>query len=459
MIQSERVKVLNSNDVKNRDYVVYWMQASQRAEFNHALEYAVSRANKLNRPLIVCFCLTEFPEATLRHYVFMLEGLKETQRRLLGRRIRLIVRKESPETAIAEVAKNASMVVVDRGYLRIQRNWRDNVARNISCPLVHVESDLIVPVEEASAKEEYSAATFRPKISTKLERFLVPVKEITPSANSEGLEMDSCSIESIENALSHLRINREVDSSKYFPGGTQQARMLLQTFIEGKLAGYADTKNDPSEDMLSNMSPYLHFGQISPLFVALSVRNAEGPGKGSFLEELVVRRELSANFVFYNPNYDSFEGVPKWAKETLEDHVHDKRRYIYSLQELENAETHDEYWNSAQKEMAIRGKMHGYMRMYWGKKILEWTTTPQEAYRRAIYLNNKYELDGRDPNGFAGVAWCFGKHDRPWGTREIFGNIRYMNSEGLERKFDMSVYVKNVERLRQTNTSSVEGAR
>jgi deoxyribodipyrimidine photo-lyase len=195
------------------------------------------------------------------------------------------------------------------------------------------------------------------------------------------------------------------------------------------------------------MSPYLHFGQISPLFIALEVKKTKSPGIEAFLEELIVRRELSMNFVFYNENYDSFEAIPEWAKKTLKTHQKDKKPYVYTLEELEKAATHDPYWNATQKEMVIQGKMHGYMRMYWGKKILEWSKTPEEAFRNTLYLNNKYELDGRDPNGFTGVAWCFGKHDRPWGERPIFGNVRYMNDKGLKRKFDADEYVKMIKNL------------
>ena len=195
------------------------------------------------------------------------------------------------------------------------------------------------------------------------------------------------------------------------------------------------------------MSPYLHFGQISPLYIALKVLKSDSPGKAAYLEELIVRRELSHNFVFYNHKYDRFDFLPHWARNTLTFHSRDKREYVYSLKEFENAETHDVYWNAAQMEMVITGKMHGYMRMYWCKKILEWSKNPKEGYRIALYLNNKYELDGRDPNGFAGVAWCFGKHDRAWGERTIFGKIRYMNDAGLKRKFDPERYVEKVNQM------------
>jgi deoxyribodipyrimidine photo-lyase len=199
------------------------------------------------------------------------------------------------------------------------------------------------------------------------------------------------------------------------------------------------------------MSPYLHFGQISPLYVALKVSKTSSAGKDSYLEELIVRRELSHNFVFYNNSYDKFACLEPWAMRTLNFHCRDKREYVYTFEQFEKAQTHDPYWNAAQKDMVITGKMHGYMRMYWGKKILEWSRNPQAGFKIALQLNNKYELDGRGPNAFAGVAWCFGKHDRAWGERSVFGKIRYMNAAGLKRKFDADAYVKKIEALEKNS--------
>jgi deoxyribodipyrimidine photo-lyase len=219
----------------------------------------------------------------------------------------------------------------------------------------------------------------------------------------------------------------------------------LDNFIESKLDRFADLRNDPSMEYTSNMSPYLHFGQISPLYIALKVSKTDSPGMESYLEELIIRRELSMNFVYYNPKYQSIDCLPSWALKTLNEHEKDQRNYTYAQMELEEADTHDPFWNAAQKEMVYTGKMHGYMRMYWGKKILEWVQTPREAYHIALYLNNKYELDGRDPNGYTGVAWCFGKHDRAWRERKIFGKVRYMNDKGLQRKFKIDKYVDRVD--------------
>jgi len=445
MIQKERIKSLNRNSIRKGAYVLYWMQASQRTEYNHALEFAILKADELRRPLIVFFGITDhFPEANERHYTFMLEGLREVKESLKERGIQMVVLHKSPEIGVIQLAKKSSLTVVDRGYLKIQKQWRNDAANQMDCPLIQVESDVIAPVEETSPKEEYAAATIRSKIHKKLNYFLVPLEENDPIINSLSMDFDFFDISNIGKAISKLRIDGSVQKVDFFKGGTKEAKKHLELFLEGKLNRFPELRNDPTLDYLSHMSPYLHYGQISPLFIALKVKETRSPGVEAFLEELIVRRELSMNFVFYNEKYDSFEGLPEWAKKTLKAHQRDKRQYLYSLEEFENAKTHDPFWNAAQKEMVVRGKMHGYMRMYWGKKIIEWSKTPEEAFRTALYLNNKYELDGRDPNGFTGVAWCFGKHDRPWGERPIFGNVRYMNDKGLKRKFDADEYVKMI---------------
>jgi deoxyribodipyrimidine photo-lyase len=448
MIQRERIRALNSNKTRTGEYVLYWMQASQRVEYNHALEYAIRRANESGLPVVVFFGITDrFPEANLRHYRFMLEGLREVSIALSGRGIRFVVRHVAPAAGAVEMARRASMVICDRGYLRIQRNWRAHAAGRIGCPIVQVEGDVVVPVEEASPKEEYAAATMRPKILRKLDVYLTPLRQSAPRKSSMRLRFDSVDIADLEGVLASIRTSGKVPVSDHFHGGTAEAKRRLDLFLRGRLDRFAEMRNDPGAGCLSHMSPYLHFGQISPLYIALRVGRRKGPGPEAYLEELVVRRELSMNYSYYNHLYDSFDGLPEWCRKTLLAHAKDRREYIYGRSDLERFRTHDPYWNAAQKEMVLTGKMHGYMRMYWGKKIIEWTETPREAFETALYLNNRYELDGRDPNGFTGVAWCFGKHDRPWRERPIFGSIRYMNDRGLERKFDIARYVRRVERL------------
>jgi len=447
MIQKERIKTLNNNPAVSGKYVIYWMQASQRTECNHALQYAIKEANEKNIPIIVYFGLTDsYPEANRRHYYFMVEGLKEVAESLSGQGIKMVIEHKSPDEGITLFAKQASMVICDRGYLKIQRRWRDYVAKNIKCPLIQVEADIVVPVEEASLKEEYSAATFRPKIIKQLPKYLKKLDEQKPKIDSTEYDYPSIHISSIENTLADLKIDETVPEVVVLKGGTSHAKQHLQQFIDHKLPTYSKCHNDPNANCLSNMSPYLHFGQISPLYIALQVLNKSTLSE-SYLEELIVRRELSINYAFYNEHYDSFIGLPKWAKNSLYKHKKNPREYIYTLDDFEKAGTHDPYWNAAQIEMLKTGKMHGYMRMYWGKKILEWSTTPEEAFSTAICLNNKYELDGRDANGYTGVAWCFGKHDRPWAERFVFGNIRYMNANGLKRKFDTDTYVDYIKHI------------
>lgn len=456
-IQDERIRNLNDNETSDGDYVLYWMQATQRVRYNHALGYAVGKANALNLPVVVYFGLTDdFPEANVRHYRFMLEGLKETAAELEELGMQMIAVRTSPPDGAIELSKGASLAVVDRGYLKVQKSWRETAARGMDCPLIEVESNVVVPVEEASDKEEYAARTIRPKINDLLDKYLVDFDLATPDRDSLDLEVrgDSLDLDDPGGLASSLDVDRSVRPVDSYHGGYENARRRLDDFVEVKLDSYPEESNDPGKDYLSGLSPYLHFGQISPIEIALTVQEAGGPGVDDFLEELIVRRELSMNFVHYNEDYDDlWKSIPGWAEESLKEHAEDNREYLYSPEEFEDGKTHDPYWNAAQLEMNLTGKTHGYMRMYWVKKILQWTENPQSAYEIAIYLNNKYELDGRDSNGFTGVAWCFGKHDRAWKEREVLGKVRYMSAGGLERKFAIDDYVVRIEALR----SEVEG--
>ncbi|MCE9589851.1 MAG: deoxyribodipyrimidine photo-lyase [Planctomycetes bacterium] len=453
MIQPERIRRLNAQPVVRGRYVLYWMQASQRAGCNHALEYAIARANGLGVPVVVAFGVTgDYPEANERHYAFMLEGLACVARDLKKRGIQFVVRHGSPERVAVEAAKGASLLVTDRGYLRHQHAWREHVAGHVGCEAIQVETDAVVPAETVSRKEEFAARTIRTKIHAHLKTFLVPPRETRPKQGSLAMRFnapDRLDIEDVDGTLERLKIDRSVRRVRDYVGGADEADKLFTAFLHRKLADYATLRNEPSLDCVSHMSPYLHFGQVSPLDLALRVEESAAPraAKDVFLEELIVRRELSINFVLYNERYDTYGCLPAWARATLRDQAGDRRAHVYSPDEFENAETHDPYWNAAQREMVLTGKMHNYMRMYWGKKIIEWSATPQEAFATALHLNNKYELDGRDPNSFAGVAWCFGKHDRPWTRRPVFGTVRWMNDKGLERKCDIKAYVTKVESM------------
>ncbi len=450
MIQPERVQYLNEEYPARGRYVLYWMQQSQRSRCNHALELAVREADRLKVPVLAVFGITQrFPEAQERHYAFMLEGLAQTRAALAERGIKLVIRLESPIEAVASLSTSAALVVTDRGYLRIQRSWRERLARLLPCRLVQVESDVVVPVEVASGKEEYAARTIRPKIHGRLDDFLRPLEETEPRRDSLRMRVSGLRASRPDSMLERLSVARRARRTSHYPGGEQEAQKRLALFLKDGLSAYARAHSDPGLDVQSNLAPYLHFGQISPLDMALSARaaHADSESTDAFLEELIVRRELSMNFCFYNREYDSWECLPDWARKTLKKHARDKREYVYDEKTLERGRTHDLYWNAAQTEMRLTGKMHGYMRMYWGKKIIEWSRSTEEAFRTALRLNNRYSLDGRDPNSFAGVAWCFGKHDRPWKERAVFGQVRWMSAQGLERKFDMESYVRRVAAL------------
>lgn len=452
IIQTERIQRLNSRETAAGDYVLYWMQQSQRAEFNHALEYAVERANELNQPVLVMFGLMDdYPEANLRHYTFMLEGLREVQQSLAGRGIKMVVQRGRPSRVALAAGKRASLIVCDRGYLRHQKAWRNELAKDAGCRVVQVETDVVVPVEVTSGKAEYAARTIRPKIHNNLDRWLAALKTAPVRKDSLNLKVDGVALDGPEELLRGLRIDSGVAPvSPLFRGGTSAAREHFGNFLDRRLSHYSENRNQPQTDDVSCMAMYLHFGQISPLYLALQImENESAPqeNRDDFLEELIVRRELACNFVHYTGDYDSFSSLPQWARTTLAEHAGDEREPLYSPEQLEQAETHDAYWNAAMNEMRFSGYMHNYMRMYWGKKILEWSASPEQAYDTTLALNNKYFLDGRDPNSYANVAWIFGLHDRPWKERPIFGKVRYMSASGLERKCDIGAYVRKVEAL------------
>ena len=448
-IHPERIQRLNDTPVRKGDYVLYWMQQSQREAWNHALEYAVDQANQLGLPLVTGFGLTDtYPEANLRHYAFMLEGLAETAAALADRGIQLVVLKGPPPDVALDLGKEAALIVCDRGYLRLQRQWRRKVAQNAGCQVIQVETDVVVPVAAASDKAEYAARTIRPKLHRVLADFLMPLTARVVKKSSLHLSFPGLDPANPEMLLENLSLDNTVSRvSRFFTGGTSHAKKRFHIFLENSLEMYDRHSNQPQTNDISHMSPYLHFGQISPLYLAMALMNVQASladARDAFLEQLVIRRELAVNFVHYTPNYDSFDVIPGWANNTLADHEPDPRQYIYSEKQLADAATHDPYWNAAMQEMTCTGFMHNYMRMYWGKKILEWSPTPKQAYETTLALNNRYFLDGRDPNSYTGVAWLYGIHDRGWAERAIFGKVRYMAASGLERKCDINAYVDKI---------------
>jgi len=445
---NERCQTLVEKDNKEGPGV-YWMQRDQRAFDNCALIKAQNLALERQQSLVVIFCLMEsFLGATSSHFDFMLKGLIETAKHLKEKSISLAVLVGEPEDTLPRFLSkiDAGILVTDLNPLRIALEWKEKVARNLKIPFIEVDAHNIVPVFKASDKQEFGAYTIRPKINRLLERYLTPFTEIVRHPYDVNEESKAFLRELlVENSLPEFDRYNSISKVSGITPGSIGAQNVLEGFIEFKLPQY-NLRNDPNKDVCSGLSTYLHFGQISPQRVALEVISS-GIAADEFLEELIVIRELADNFCYYNKNYDNVLGFPNWAKETHLIHREDIRTWTYTLEQLENARTHDDLWNAAQKQMTIQGRIPGYLRMYWAKKILEWTTSPEEAMHFAIYLNDKYQMDGRDPNGYTGIAWSIGGlHDRAWAERPVYGKVRYMNYNGCKRKFDIGEYIRFVER-------------
>ncbi len=443
------VHILKDGEI-GKGPVVYWMSRDQRIQDNWALLCAQQIALERKTPLAVVFCLVpSFLGAAIRQYGFMLKGLEEVEDACTKKNMAFSLLQGQSEKEILSFTEKhkAALLVTDFDPLRMKRQWKERIRRNIRIPFHEVDTHNIVPCRAASSKLEYAAYTIRPRIHRTLFEYLDEIPRLRKHpfpwpGTVERTEWDA--------GKKNLKASSAVPEVAWIRPGEKAAAGALRHFIENKLETYDARRNDPTQDGQSDLSPYLHFGQISPQRVALAVEATDLPrtAKEAFLEELIVRRELSDNFCFFNQDYDNLKGIPDWAKKTLDEHRRDRRPYLYSLDEFEAGKTHDDLWNAAQMEMVKRGKMHGYMRMYWAKKILEWTRSPEEAVEIAILLNDRYELDGRDPNGYAGILWSIGGvHDRAWFERPVYGKIRYMSYSGCKSKFDVKGYIKKVRDL------------
>lgn len=425
--------------------VVYWMQRAQRGLDNPALDLAVETANALGLPVVVFFAPVPFyPSANIRHYRFLQQGIPDMAARCEKRNIGFVLRRH-PDHSLAKFCEEvgAALVIGDENPLREPDAWREKATKMLKVPLWTVDADVIVP-SKLLLKEQYAARIIRPRLKAHFAQYLVPCSNATAKFEwkaPKGLERLSADFDITEDWEG---LDRSVEPVDSFRGGTSEGLRLLKEFVEKKLRKYPERHGWPEVDGTSRLSPYLHFGQIGPITVALAVMKsgAKKAVKDDYLDQLITWRELSINFAHFNKLYDSIESAANWAHKTLGEHARDKRPVLYTRKQLEGAETHDELWNAAQLQMLHAGWMHNYMRMYWAKKILEWSESPQKAYQTAVYLNDKYFLDGRDPNGYAGIAWSIaGKFDRPWFERPIFGTIRYMSGAAAAKKFDAEKYI------------------
>jgi deoxyribodipyrimidine photo-lyase len=433
------------------------MQMYKRTSHNHALTFAIRKANELKLPLLVYEGLKYYyPWASDRLHTFSLEGIEEKLREFerLGIRYVFYLQKDSdsPKQIVAQLARDAACIVTDDFPCFIIPEHNDRIAERCEIPVYAVDSNGVIPMSKFE-KEEYAAYTIRPKIRKLLPDYLKPFAEESVMVDAANLEIKCpetpVGSDNIAKLVAACDIDHSIKPSLIYKGGTANGHTRLGKFVEDILANYETTRNKPETDGSSRLSAYLHFGFLSPLQVALAVESsaAPQPAKDAYLEELIVRRELSFNFTLRNPHYDSLASLPAWAQKAMREHIDDERQFNYSLEELENGETHDDLWNAAQREMVVSGEMHNYVRMLWGKNIIAWTPTYEIAFETLVHLNNKYCLDGRDPNSYAGILWCFGKHDRPWMERPVFGTMRYMTSASTGKKFDSGKYIDWTQRL------------
>lgn len=442
-MNSERIRKLNTFE-PTKGPVLYWMNRDMRIEDNWALFFAQQVAKQREAPLMIVYNLDPtFLGGRRRQLEFKKEILRELEIRCQEKNIAftVLIEHETVQSLVRFcVTHEVGAVVTDMSPLRLQQAWVRELQSSLKVAFYQVDTHNCIPVWIASQKQEFGAYTIRPKIQKLLPTYLEEFPDIEqhPYTLTTPLSVPWADIEAL-----CIEAEETPEYQYLFHGGSHEAWRILQKFMKERLPTYHEKRNDPNEVALSDLSPYLHYGCIAPARIALEVQKNPAPeeAKAAFLEELIVRRELSDNFCYYNAQYDSPLGYPQWAQKTHALHKEDLREYTYGLETFETGTTHDPLWNACQKEMLLTGKMHGYMRMYWAKKILEWTPSVAVAHEYALLLNDRYELDGRDPNGYVGIAWALGGvHDRAWVERDIFGQIRYMNYNGCKRKFDVDAY-------------------
>jgi deoxyribodipyrimidine photo-lyase len=453
LAQDVRVTVRRGGaPARNGRCVVYWMQRAQRGRDNDALDRAIAVGNALGLPVVAYFAaIKNFPHANLRHYAFLNQGLPDVEEDCAERGVGFVMRRAPDEDHLKFFADvKAAMVVGDENPMREPERWRVRVAEELRVPFWTVDADVIVP-SKLLEKAQFSAAVARPRLYRALPEFLVPYAN--PLVETEWKQPRGLQADDVREDMTRgwTEFDRSVKPVEAWIGGHKAAVKRLRAFCGEMLESYDRDRNHPETDGTSKMSPYLHFGHVGPQTIALAVDAAgkKNPklrtARDSYFNELIAWRELSVNFVRYQAEYDSPECADSWAKQTIAEHNRDPREVLYKLPQLEQAQTYDELWNAAQIQMVRDGWMHNYMRMYWAKKIVEWTPNVRIAMKVAIYLNDKYEIDGRDPSGYAGIAWSMlGKFDRAWFDRPIFGKRRYMSGASTGRKFMSKMYIQQM---------------
>ena len=426
------------------------MSRDQRASDNWALEYTRSIADGNGVPVCVVFCLVpDFLGATMRQYGFMIRGLMQVEDDLRRKGIGFVLLEGLPEVVLPSFLHRvgAGVLVCDFDPLRAKREWKRRVHIESDLPFHEVDAHNIVPCWTTAPRRISSYAVFRERLKPFLDRFMnefPPPSEPAVAWNAPGPMTDW------QRVLDGMKVDRSVQEVRWAVPGERAARVALERFGRERLTSYPMNAKNPLLSGQSDLSPYLHFGQLAPQRVALEVRRSSAPpeAKEQYLEQLVVKRELADNFCYHTPDYDTFGAFPKWARDSIDAHRSDLREHLYTLEELEGARTHDPLWNAAQTELLRIGKIHGSLREYWAEKILEWTASPEEALSIAIHLNDRYGLDARDPGGYTGIAMVIGGlYGRPWRSKEVLGKVKSMTYTEERMSYDTHAFQEMVKKL------------
>ncbi|TVQ03807.1 MAG: hypothetical protein EA359_08485 [Balneolaceae bacterium] len=479
-LNSYRVFKRNNQEPNaNGEYVLYWMQINRRFHYNFALEYAVGWANKINKPLLILEAFScDYPWATARTHTFVMQGMEEHLEYATQQKLNYISFAEQEtgqyEVLLKNLTSKASVLVTDEYPVFIMRKRNETYSQEMELPYITVDSNGLIPLG-ITEKDPYSAYLFRKTMQKNfVEAFTNPPKKNPlddlknrdsinlPGSFHENLPERKKGPANITKFISGLKINHDVKPINWH-GGRQAALGMLGQFIQNSLLEYDEKRNDPDEKKTSNLSPWLHFGKISVYEIISAALKHQPEGWDldkitynngstdgffngnqsidSFLDEVITWRETGFHFAHHRKDYDKFESLPSWAQQTLNKHRDDKREWTYTYEQLENAQTHDEIWNAAQMQLRRDGIIHNYLRMLWGKKVIEWTPEPEIALRYLIELNNTYAIDGRDPNSYSGIFWCFGRFDRAWQERPVTGKLRYMSSDNTRKKIKLKQYL------------------
>lgn len=433
------------------EFILYWLQGtSLRARANWALNFAVDLANQLGLPVLAYHGLRpDYPWASDRIHSHILESARDLESDFHERGIQyaffLQPRKpgaESEPSPLVRLGRRAAAVVTDWFPTFIQPRQLRGLRQKLETPVIAIDSTTVVPVR-AFGHAFSTARAFRPRLMELVEHHLFPVPDPEPAVSRRiELPFDPPDLSDIPGLLAGCDIDHTVPPSPVIRGGTRAARRRLKAFLRDGLPRFAAERSDPNAGAASGLSPYLHFGNISIQEVALAVRDADpGPNGSKFLDEALTWRELAHNFVTHEPRHRTLEAVPGWARRELDDHAADPRPALYTLEELEQARTGDELWNACQRALVREGALHNYLRMLWGKQVIQWTRDAAEALTFLEHLNHRFALDGRDPNSYGGIHWCFGKFDRPFYRRPVYGLVRYMSTRAARDKFDVPRYL------------------